>query len=140
MERSIYEEVLGLSCDLVNASTNEDTKKFWRVYHHLEKVCKHNEGLKSDHPLQWEALADFTTNDIASLAIYKKALGLARQLKLTEYSASIHFAIAERLLTLGEKEDSLAYANIANKFAEETGDLDLRRSISAFLLKEHGSK
>ncbi len=139
MEYAIYEKVLEICCELVNASENDDTKRFWKVYQYLHSICINNEGLKSDHPLQWEALADFTADDIVSIPIYEKALNIAEKLQLKEYMASINFAIAERYSDLGNKDSSIRYANIANDIAAKTNDLDLRTAISELLLDEHGS-
>ena len=139
MKSPIYEQVLELSCELVNASGEEDTKRCWEIYQTLESTCNENKGSKSDHPLQWEALADFTTDDNVSISIYENALSVALKLNLNDYVASINFAMAERFLSLDKNEKSLMFAKTANEIAKKTRDLDLRISISEFLLNEHGS-
>ena len=134
MDRAIYEEVLEISCELVNASGDDDTKSFWENYQKLKSICEKHEGLETDHPLLWEALGDFTRDDTVSITIYEKALKLAIKKQVKEYEASINFAIAERHQSIGNNDESKSFAHMANELATQTNDLDLRKEISEFLL------
>ncbi|MBL4796650.1 MAG: tetratricopeptide repeat protein [Oleispira sp.] len=134
MDIDIYNEVHQIVCDLVNASAIDDTKAYWKLYHALEVICESNDSTKRDHPFQWETLADFTTDDSASLSLYGKAFNLAKALSLNEYMASIQLALAERYVELGMHDKAYLCANAANEYAVKTEDLDLRKSISEFLL------
>lgn len=70
-------------------------KREAEAYDILRTLCETNEGGNSDHPLQWEALGDFSENHIVALNAYKKGLSCSEKLGLSEYSASIIFAMAE---------------------------------------------
>jgi hypothetical protein len=87
-----------------------------------------------EHPFLWETLADFTTDDRVAIGFYQRALALAEQMGALEYQASIRLELALRHLELDEHAIACAYALAADEQARELDDLDLRRSISQFLL------
>lgn len=128
-----YDDILFLASNLVDSQ--DRTERYWLAYEELQKICERNAGLKNDHPFQWETLADFTPDDVAALKIYATALQLAEAKKLTEYSASIQLAMAERHLQLEELECAFKFANAANESAMNTSDLELRKQISEVLLQ-----
>src|SRR5687767_9180942 len=97
-----YDEVHELALSLVNSQGQ--TNSYWRIYEKLRVLCENHAGSKSDHPFQWETLADFTLDDLAALEIYAKALEIAKALRLEEYSASVQLAMAERYLQLENAE------------------------------------
>lgn len=136
MDNEIYDQILAISCDLVNSSSAGDTKSLWYNYNLIQAICHDNEGTEKDHPFQWETMADFTIDDTASLSIYAKAFDLAEALGLHEYMASIKLALAERYLNLGIPGKAYSSARIADEYAAKTNDLDLRQSVSEFLLSE----
>ena len=80
MKPDLYDEVHQLSIDVVNASSAEDTQQEWNEYNKLRELCTLNENTKSDHPIQWEALADFTSNNEQAITIYQKALQCSESL------------------------------------------------------------
>ena len=132
MKAPLYNKVHQLSLDIVNAS--EDLKLEWEKYNNLKLFCEKNEKSKNNHPLQWEALADFTTDNNQSLLIYKKALELANELSLNDYSVSIYFAMAERHFSSGNVEQAFNLAYQANELAKSINNLELKQEISEFLL------
>ena len=136
MNTEIYENVKDIAFDLVNASSVGDTVEYWRLYQELERICNVNEGSILDHPFQWETLADFTTDDSASILIYKKAFELAKNTILIEYMASIKLAQAERYSSMGITDLACSSAEDANEYAKTGSDLGLRKEIAEFLLRE----
>ncbi|WP_226649505.1 hypothetical protein [Microbulbifer variabilis] len=136
MDSEIYERAKDLACSLVNASGAGDTKEYWSLHHELEALCRDNEVGERNHPFQWEALADFTTDDGASIEIYEKAFALAENMGLSDYMASIKFALAERYRSLNLAELAHSCAEAANEYAKNSCDLELRKEISEFLLDE----
>ncbi len=60
MTPPLYDEVLELSLVLANASTASDSEEEWKAYNKLKALCESNRGTNNNHPIQWEALADFT--------------------------------------------------------------------------------
>ena len=130
----LYDEVHLLSIDVVNASADGDTKKEWKAYNKLRELCISNESTKNDHPLQWEALADFTSSSDQAIVIYQKALLCSDALGLTEYSASIKLEIARRLYESDKIKPALNLAHEADELARDTDNLELRKEISEFIL------
>ncbi len=130
---ALYNDVHQLTLDIVNAEAN--TRSQWAYYEILRKLCEKHEGSSCDHPFQWETLADFTTDDEVSLGLYEKALRKAEKLELNEYSASIRLAMAERYFELGINAKALSSVSEADAVARTTGNLDLRREISEFMLR-----
>ncbi len=138
IDPEIYDQVKRLSLDLVNASEVNDRRAYWGIYQRLKKVCADNEESEKNHPFQWEALADFTSDDMLAIRIYEKALGFAQANSFEEYSASICIAIAERYKQIGDPDLAYEFAKTADELASNLEDLDLRREISEFLLNESG--
>ncbi len=130
----VYEVVMQIATDLVNATFINNTKAIWSLHHELEEICLRNENRENNHPFQWETLGDFTINNKAALNIYEKALVYAEQLELVDYITSIRFAMAERYYDLGCLKEAYINAKQANDFAKNTNDLELRKEISDFLL------
>lgn len=128
----MYERVFSLATDMTNASEAGDTKTYWQLYSELRVYCEAETA--RDHPFPWETLADFTTDDQASIALYLKALAASKHLISNEYEASILFALAARFKSIGNADLAYRYALEANEKAKALNDLDLRRSISEFLL------
>jgi hypothetical protein len=133
MNPPLYNEVLQLSQDFVNASEIGDTKAEWNAYQKLKMLCETNENTDNNHPIQWEALADFTTNTEQAIVIYKNALNYAEQLNLGEYTASICLALAERYIESGNHQQARSQAIRANNSVSGSKNTELRKEISGFL-------
>lgn len=136
MNSDLYEEVRALAEDYVEASSQANTKMQWDIYNSLLLLCEENKITEKNHPLQWEALADFTSDDSKAIEIYEKALNPAKQLGLDEYIASIYLAMAERYLATGKHGKASECATLADNAAKQTANLELRKEISEFLLNE----
>lgn len=136
MSSIAYNEVLEVSCLIVNASESGDTRAQWAAYQLLIEICERYENTEYDHPLQWEALADFTTEAQRALEGYEKALVLARRLGLPDHEASICLAMAERHVDLGDTAGANALAWDAHNAVRKTDDTDLSQQISAFLASQ----
>lgn len=95
MAAPLYEVIHGLALKIVNTSARNDENSGANAYEVLKELCENNEGTKLDNPLQWEAVGDFSENNIEAQAAYEKGLSSASRLKLAKYSASIKLAMAE---------------------------------------------
>ncbi|MCU4676124.1 hypothetical protein N7931_10835 [Catenovulum sp. 2E275] len=135
VDQSIYNSVLDLACELVNSSSAELTQNYWHAYQKLNELCELHKGTSKDHPLQWEALADYTRNIEQALNIYLIAIEVATNLNLSEYVASSQFAVAERFLEAGNKSEAITWASRADENARTCSNLELRKEISEFLLE-----
>ena len=130
----IYERILDLATSLTNASEAGDTKFYWNLYGELRKFCEGESESGRDHPFLWETLADFTSDDRAAITLYAKALASANDPAAAGDRASIQLAMAERYRDLGDPALARKFAVAANEEAKALDDLELRRSISEFLL------
>lgn len=111
-------------------------EKYWATYNDLRDYCE-AQGLDGyDHPFLWETLADFTMDDIAAIPLYLRALSRASGDEAREYRVSIRFALAERYKNKGDIALAREYAIAADDEASLTSNLELRRSISKFLLEQ----
>ena len=137
MKPPLYDSVHQMALDMVSASEVGDTKLKWSIYQDIKALCEHNEGTDQDHPLQWEAFADFTSDDAVAMTLYERALSIALQLNLPEYAASALLAMAERNLDLGNIKIVIALAEKANSLALNSENLDLRKEVNEFLLLVH---
>ena len=133
MKAALYEEILRLSVDIANASTNDDSDLRTDACKELQKLCATNQGSPKDHPLQWEALGDFTDDGDQAIEIYQIGLSIADKLNLNQHSASIYLAMTERYQEFTEAEKALEFATKANEFAQLTSDEELKTEISELL-------
>lgn len=130
----LYDQVHQLSLDIVNASLESDTRLEWEYYQQLKQLCEKHENTNHNHPLQWEALADFTVDHTQALALYEKALNIAERLNLTDYSVSIYLSLAQVHEHNGAIPIALEYATKAESLAKNITDIELKREVSDFLL------
>jgi hypothetical protein len=135
MNPELHDAVHEIVLDIVNASEVGDKKSQWAAYQRLVTLCESSEKAGKNHPFQWETLGDFTNDPALAVGFYEKALSYARSTGLNEYISSISFAMAEAFISLGNTSQARSYATQANEAAIMTDDLELRRSISEFLLQ-----
>jgi hypothetical protein len=127
----VWEKVMAFA----NRLANEDRQDhYWMDYNALRDYCEAQSLDGYDHPFLWETLADFTIDDGAAIPLYLKALDLAIEPEALPYRVSIRFALAERHRNRGDDELAREYAIAADDEARQIDDLELRRSISRFLL------
>ena len=91
--------------------------------------CKHNKSFV------WETLADYTPSSTESIRLYEKALKIAVDKKLNEYTSSILFSMAESYSYNQNHAKSLEFAIKANDVAKTINDLEFRKEISEFILR-----
>ena len=81
MAEPIREEILQVCLDIVNASDVEDEERVKASFASLKKLCEASEATEDDHPLQWEALGDFSETYEDAVLAYEKGLKSAENLK-----------------------------------------------------------
>jgi len=133
MQAPLYDEVNELAIDIVNASSSDDEESAVEAYTKLKDLCDSHDGGRLDHPLQWEALGDFSDSLEAAISAYEKGLACASRLSLPEYAASIKFAIAESHYEQDNLSDARRFAREAKAEADNTDDGELQAAISDFL-------
>ena len=134
MNTKIYKQVHRLAIQLLNAADEENDKVFDELYAELKNLCETNEADETtNHPVQWETLADFTQENELALSYYDKALNYAKAIDAKDYIASISYAMAKILLESNEKEQALELAKQAHNAAASGNDAELKKEIKGLL-------
>ncbi len=133
MKAALYGEVHRLSINIVNASEKNQQDLASEAYVELKALCDSHQESDSNHPLQWEALGDFSECPESALAAYQSGLKCAEALALVDYKASILFAMAECHLELGNIDEAAKLALWAQQEAKSTVNDELKSAIDGFL-------
>jgi len=133
MKAPLYSEILDLCQSMAQASAADDEKAGETAHQALQKLCQTNQDTPKDHPLQWEALADFTHDGDQALDIYQLALNCAEKLKLSESKASVLLAMAQRYIEFEEADKALVFATQAKDLIPEISSDELKSEIEEFL-------
>lgn len=133
MKAPLYNEILEICQNIANASEKDDDDARNNACGDLQKLCATNQNSPKDHPLQWEALADFTDDGDQAMDIYQIALSIAEKLKLDTFIASVYLAMAQRQQEFEENAKALEYANMATAAAKNISSEELKQEIQEFL-------
>ena len=133
MNTKIYKAVHGLAEKLLAAANKKNQEKFDALYAELKAICEDNEDTHKDHPVQWETLADFTSDYEEALAIYSKALVKAVAIDSKDFMSSIPFAMATLQAELGLVDAAIENLKNAQVSSEKIEDEDLKIEISKLL-------
>ena len=133
MKAPLFNDILAISQSIASASAEDNEVLRTEACKELQKLCATNQNSPKDHPLQWEALADFTEDGDQALDIYQVGLAIAEKLNLNEYRASIYLAIAQRYEEFEEIDKSLEYAEQACVCAQDIKSEELKIEIKDFL-------
>lgn len=133
MKAPLYNEILDICQQIANASAEGNDEARNEACKNLQKLCATNQDSPKDHPLQWEALGDFTEDGDMAMDIYDIALASANKLGLTTFTASIYLAMAQRQKEFEEIEKAIEYAKQAEVASESIDDEELKAEIQAFL-------
>jgi hypothetical protein len=118
MKAPLYDDILGICQEIANASNTDNDELRLASCKKLQVLCATNQDSPKDHPLQWEALADFTEDGEQAMDIYEVALATAEKLALPIFTASAYLAMAQRQVEFEEKEQALVFATKANEVAQ----------------------
>ncbi|MDX2367062.1 MAG: hypothetical protein QNK36_01435 [Colwellia sp.] len=133
MKAPLYNEILDICQNIANASEKDDEDARSSACGDLQKLCATNQNSPKDHPLQWEALADFTDDGDQAMDIYQIALAIAEKLKLETFVASVYLAMAQRQQEFEETSKALEYATMANNAAQHISSEELKQEIQELL-------
>jgi hypothetical protein len=133
MKAPLYDEILDICQRIAKASTEENDEIRDNACKDLQKLCATNQETPKDHPLQWEALGDFTEDGDLAMDIYEIALNTANKLELSNFTASIYLAMAQRQNEFEEPAKAMEYAKNAEVASEKTDDKELKTEIKEFL-------
>jgi tetratricopeptide (TPR) repeat protein len=135
MKAPLYDDILKLCQTMANASANENEKARIEAHKALQKLCQSNADTPKDHPLQWEALADFTDDGDQAIDIYQLALNSAEKRSLMASQASIHLAIAQRYVEFEETEKAIEYITNAYDLLKHVESAELKTEITELFEK-----
>ncbi len=133
MKAPLYDDILAICQEIANASNTENDELRLASCKKLQVLCATNQGSPKDHPLQWEALADFTEDGEQAMDIYEVALATADKLSLPTFTASAYLAMAQRQVEFEENEQALVFANKANEAAQTIENAELKAEITEIL-------
>lgn len=133
MKAPLYNDILNICQNIANASEKGDDDARNSACGDLQKLCATNQNSPKDHPLQWEALADFTDDGDQAMDIYQIGLALAEKLKLETFIASIYLAMAQRQQEFEDNAKALEYATMANEAAKTISSEELKQEIQDIL-------
>lgn len=133
MKAPLYADILAICQEIANASNTDNDELRLASCKKLQVLCATNQGSPKDHPLQWEALADFTEDGEQAMDIYEVALATAEKLALPVFTASAYLAMALRQVEFEEKEQALVFANKANDVAQSIESEELKTEITELL-------
>ncbi|WP_444912958.1 hypothetical protein [Microbulbifer sp. PAAF003] len=129
----LYDDVHGLALEIVNKSASGDKAGCQDSLNSLERLCAKYAGGELDHPLQWEALGDFSESCEDAIQAYTQGLNCSIKLDLPLYSASIALEMAERFLMLNKQDEALEFSHKARIYCVSAEDYELQESINNFL-------
>lgn len=133
MKAPLYDEILKTCQQIANASAEDNHEKRDDACKNLQKLCATHQGGPKDHPLQWEALGDFTQDGDLAMDIYEIALAIADKLKLLTFTASIYLAMAQRQNEFEATDKAIEYAKQAEMASEHIDSEELKQEIQTFL-------
>ena len=133
MKAPLYDDILNICQQIANASADNNDELRSNACKDLQKLCATSQGTPKDHPLQWEALADFTEDGDLAMDIYEIALATASKLSLPTFTTSIYLAMAQRQQEFEESEKAIEYAKQAEIASESMDNVELEQEVKSFL-------
>lgn len=135
MNTKVYKAVHNFAGELLDAAHIKDQVAFDALYADLKALCEEHEGTEKDHPVQWEALADFTDELEDAVVIYEKALVKAEEINSKDYMSSVAFSMATLQVELKQTDAAIENLKKAKISANKIADKDLKAEIDALLAK-----
>lgn len=133
MKAPLFDDILNISQQIADASGNENEAAREEAYKALIKLCAANDNSPKDHPLQWEALADFTLDADQAIDIYEKGILCADKLSLIDSKASMLLAMAIRFDEMEESEKSTETAAQLAETVESINNAELKAEVLDYL-------
>ncbi len=133
MKAPLFDDILRISQAIAEASASDNEAARDGSYQELIKLCANNDNSPRNHPLQWEALGDFTVDSEQAIDIYQKGLEIANKLTLTDFSASIHLSMGQRYQEMEELDKAKSSAAHAGELLANVVNEELKVEIEAFV-------
>ena len=133
MDTEFHKQVFQLAESLLESANKEHAKSFGEGYELLKGMCEQAENTPENHPLQWEALADFTEDYSLARSYYEKSYDLAVEQEADDHLASVSLALSLLSEDEGDVEQAYMLAKRASEHAQEINDQDLKDEIQVLL-------
>jgi len=133
MKAPLFDDILRICQSIADASSKEDEAAREKSYQELIKLCSSNDNSPRNHPLQWEALADFTNDAEQAIDIYTCGLTIAEKLELPDFIGSIHMSMGQRYQEMEDTAAAKASADKAAQMVETVTNEELKAEIVAFI-------
>ena len=133
MKAPLYDDILAICQEISDASNADNDELRLASCKKLQILCATSQNTPKDHPLQWEALADFSEDGEQAMDIYEVALATAEKLALPTFTASVYLAMALRQVEFEDKAQALVFANKANDAAQTIDSTELKTEITELL-------
>lgn len=140
MRAPLHDDINCLAINLLHAAENGKPKDEAKAYRALKALCEEHCGGELDHPLQWEALGDFSAGHEQAMAAYASGLQCAERLGIDEYLASINLAMAEAQCEAGDEAAALAHVQQAAQYCDGLDDAELGEAVGQLLAQLQGPK
>lgn len=133
MNLEFHKQVFQLAESLLESANKEHARSFGEGYELLKQLCEQSEGTPDNHPLQWEALADFTEDYVVARSYYEKSYGLALEIDADDHLSSVSLALALLSEDEGDVEQAYMLAKRASQHAVDISDQDLKDEVQVLL-------
>ena len=130
MRAKLSDQIHALAQTIIAANDAGDEKTEIEAYAQLRELCIGSRDSNRNHPLQWEALGDFSATHEEAVAAYEEGLVLAQKFKMKEYIASIKLALAESYYDHGDAERVLPLLDEAEQALVDTDEYQLKGAIA----------
>jgi hypothetical protein len=130
MRAKLSDQIHALTQLIIAANDGGDEAAEVEAYTQLQALCHGNRNSNMNHPLQWEALGDFSATHAEAVAAYEEGLELAQKFKMKDFIASFKLALAESYLDAGDTVQAKALLSEAENAAQESDDYQIKGAIN----------
>ncbi|WP_448566609.1 hypothetical protein [Thalassotalea ganghwensis] len=132
MKAPLFDDIITICQAIAEASSQEDEQAREQHYQALIRLCSTHDNSPRNHPLQWQALADFTLDGDQAIDIYKNALAYAEKMNLVNSQASIYLSMAMRFQEMDNLSEAKQHATLAFELSDQIDNEELIADIKAF--------
>lgn len=130
MRAKLSDQIHALAQLIVAANDSGDENAEVDAYAQLQTLCYDSRNSNMNHPLQWEALGDFSVSHDDAVAAYEEGLELAQKFKMKDFIASFKLALAESYFHEGDPKTAQSLLCEAENAATDLDDYQLKGAIN----------
>ena len=130
MRAKLAEDIQALANSIIEANEAGDDQAEGQAYEQLKHLCYTNRNSNKNHPLQWEALGDFSASLPEAVAAYEEGLVLAQKFKMHDSVAALYLALAEAYYHNSDLDLARQRIESAEAAAKHCEDFQLKGAIN----------